>query len=134
VILATLREVAEMAAPLAVAVAVQGSQGEMPLEDAISRSNTTYTRSPAMVLRNYGWLTVLNDEMADRVGGGGRLGAGGAFVEVERLAAGGVYLRRRGFGRPRAERRGPAAVSAVPKLPTAAAKAARSMPPRWLIT
>jgi hypothetical protein len=91
-ILATLREVAELAAPLAVAVAVQGSQAEMPLEDAISRSNTTYTRSPATVLRNYGWLTVLSDEMADRVGGGGRLGAGGAFVEVERLAAGGWWL------------------------------------------
>ena len=92
VILATLREVAEMAAPLAVAVAVQGSQGEMPLEDAISRSNTTYTRSPATVLRNYGWLTVLSDEMADRVGSGGRLVACGAFAEVERLAAGGWWL------------------------------------------
>jgi hypothetical protein len=43
-------------------------------------------------LRNYGWLTVLGDEMAERVGGGDRLRASGAFVEVEPLAAGGWWL------------------------------------------
>ena len=92
VILATVREVAEMAAPLAVAVAVQGSQRETPLEVAIGRSNTTYVRRPGETLRNYGWLTVLGDEMAERVGGADRLRASGAFVEVDPLAAGGWWL------------------------------------------
>jgi hypothetical protein len=91
-ILATVREVAEIAAPVAVAVAVRGSQRSMPLEDALSSSNTTYVRNPGEVLRNYGWLTVLSDEMAERVGGAERLRTSGAFVEVDRLAAGGWWL------------------------------------------
>jgi hypothetical protein len=91
-ILTTVRAVAEMGAPLAAAVAIQGEQLLMPLEVAISRSNTTYVRRPAETLRNYGWLTVLSDELAERVGGADRLRASGAFVEAEPLAAGGWWL------------------------------------------
>lgn len=92
-LLATVREVAELAAPLAVAVAVRGSLTDTPLEVALSRSPTDYRKRPAEVLRNYGWLTVLSDEMAERVGGADRLSASGAFVEVEPLAAGGWWLQ-----------------------------------------
>jgi hypothetical protein len=91
-ILATVREVAEIGAPLAVAVAVKGQQRLMPLEEAIGPTNTTYVRKPAETLRNYGWLTVLGDDMAERVGGADRLRASGAFVEVEPLSAGGWWL------------------------------------------
>jgi hypothetical protein len=91
-ILDPVREVAEMSAPLAVAVAFEGSPLDMPLEDAISRTNTRYVRRPAEVLRNYGWLTVLSDAMADRVGGAKRLRDSGAFAEVEPLSAGGWWL------------------------------------------
>jgi hypothetical protein len=91
-ILAAVREVAERGAPLAVALAFQGSSRETPLEEAISRTNTKYVRRPAEVLRNYGWLTILSDAMADRVGGADRLRGSGAFVEVSPLAAGGWWL------------------------------------------
>jgi len=91
-ILAAVRAVADVGAPLAVALAFRGSSRETPLEEAISRTNTTYVRRPAEVLRNYGWLTVLSDAMADRVGGAGRLRGSGAFVEVAPLAAGGWWL------------------------------------------
>jgi hypothetical protein len=37
-------------------------------------------------------VTVLGDEMVERVGGADRLRASGAFVEVEPLAAGGWWL------------------------------------------
>ncbi|MEU8164929.1 hypothetical protein AB0B97_00310 [Micromonospora sp. NPDC049004] len=91
-ILATVRDVADLAAPVAVAVAVRGSLTDTPLEVALSRSSADYRKRPGEVLRNYGWLTVVSDEMAERVGGADRLRASGAFVEVEPLAAGGWWL------------------------------------------
>ncbi|MET8282935.1 hypothetical protein [Micromonospora sp. NPDC005174] len=91
-LLATVRDVANLAAPVAVAVAVRGSLTDTPLEEALSRSSADYRKQPGRVLRNYGWLTVLSDEMAERVGGADRLRVSGAFVEVEPLAAGGWWL------------------------------------------
>ena len=88
---ATVREVAEIGAPVAVAVSEQLGRSQTPLERALQRSVTKRAEA-ASVLRNYGWLTVLNEEMTDRVGGLSRLRAGGAFVEAEPLAAGGTWL------------------------------------------
>lgn len=90
-VLATVREVAEIAAPLAASVAVTATFLTTPLERAIDRYGSGLAEAGTF-LRNYGWLTVLNDEMTERVGGSGRLRASGAFVEVEPLAAGGWWL------------------------------------------
>ncbi|MEV8123265.1 hypothetical protein AB0P07_03915 [Streptomyces sp. NPDC085944] len=45
-----------------------------------------------LYLRGYGWLTVLPQELADRLGGAAELRATGAFHEVYELAEGGVWL------------------------------------------
>jgi hypothetical protein len=90
-ILATVREAAETAAPVAAAVAAEATFLTTPLERALARFGVGLPEAGAL-LRNYGWLTVLGDEMAERVGGGDRLRASGAFVEAERLAAGGWWL------------------------------------------
>jgi hypothetical protein len=89
-ILATVREVAEVAAPVAVAVADRFYRLATPLEAALNRY--TGQSEAGSVLRNYGWLTVLSDEMTERVGGLERLRASGAFVEADRLAGGGSWL------------------------------------------
>jgi hypothetical protein len=89
-ILATVRELAETAAPVAAAVAAEATFLTTPLERALTRFGVGLPEAGTL-LRNYGWLTVLGDEMAERVGGD-RLRASGAFVEAERLAAGGWWL------------------------------------------
>lgn len=43
-------------------------------------------------LRGYSWLTILLQELLDRVGGTDTLADSGAFVEVRPLSAGGVWL------------------------------------------
>jgi hypothetical protein len=40
----------------------------------------------------YGWLTVLAEELGERLGGLEVLRASGAFVQVDRLASGGFWL------------------------------------------
>ncbi|MEI4913982.1 hypothetical protein Q8G39_28440, partial [Klebsiella pneumoniae] len=53
-------------------------------DEAIADSRT--------VLRGYSWLTVVAGELADRLGGPDALRASGAFVQVEPLRSGGVWL------------------------------------------
>ncbi|GIF18172.1 hypothetical protein Ate02nite_09020 [Paractinoplanes tereljensis] len=89
-VLAAVREVAEVANPVAVAVATNFKRIETPLERALNRFQGR--AEAGSWLRNYGWLTVLSDEMTERVGGLHRLRSSGAFVEVEPLAAGGTWL------------------------------------------
>ena len=43
-------------------------------------------------LRGYSWLTILPQDLLDRVGGLDTLARSGAFVEIRPLAAGGVWL------------------------------------------
>ncbi|CCH16958.1 hypothetical protein [Micromonospora lupini] len=105
-LLAAVRDVADLAAPVAVAVALRGSLTDTPLEAALSGCSTDYRKRPGEVLRNYGWLTVLSDEMAERVGGADRLRTSGALVEVEPLAAGGCWRRRLGTSTARSRRPG----------------------------
>ncbi|MEU8377468.1 hypothetical protein AB0C22_30780 [Micromonospora sp. NPDC048894] len=90
-LLAAVREVAEVSAPVAVAFAEQWNPMVTPLEQALSRY-AVGVEEAGVVLRNYGWLTILSDEMADRVGGIARLRDSGAFVEAERLAQGSCWL------------------------------------------
>jgi hypothetical protein len=45
------------------------------------------------VLRGYAWLTIVPRELAVRLGGPEAMRATGAFVEVEQLAGGGLWLR-----------------------------------------
>jgi hypothetical protein len=91
VILATAREVAEMAAPVAAAVAIDSKFLTSPLEVALRRYGSGVSEAVTF-LRNYGWLTVLSNEMAERVGGGARLHGSGAFVQAQPLRAGGWWL------------------------------------------
>lgn len=44
------------------------------------------------VLRGYGWLTILAQELVERLGGASALEATGAFYEVRQLSKGGVWL------------------------------------------
>ena len=90
-LLAAVREVAEVSAPVAVAFAEQWNPMVTPLEQALSRY-AVGVEEAGIVLRNYGWLTILSDEMAERVGGFARLRDSGAFVEAERLAQGSCWL------------------------------------------
>ncbi|MFG1837354.1 hypothetical protein ACGFH8_02815 [Micromonospora sp. NPDC049175] len=94
-LLAAVRDVADLAAPVAVAVAVRGPLTDTSLEAALSGASADYRKRPGEVLCNHGWLTVLSDEIAERVGGADRLRAAGGFVEVEPLAAGGWCCWRR---------------------------------------
>jgi hypothetical protein len=43
-------------------------------------------------LRGYSWLTIVSQEVADKLGGAAELAATGAFAEVEPLAEGGLWL------------------------------------------
>jgi hypothetical protein len=90
-LLATVREVAEVSAPVAVAFAEQWTPMTTPLELALNRYAGAVEEA-GVFLRNYGWLTILSDEMADRLGGFARLRDSGAFVEAERLAHGSCWL------------------------------------------
>jgi hypothetical protein len=45
------------------------------------------------IVRSYGWITVISEETGSRLGGLDALTACGAFHQVERLAAGGFFLR-----------------------------------------
>lgn len=45
------------------------------------------------VLRGYSWVTVVPDEIAERLGGGEAFAASGAFWKVERLRQGGWWLQ-----------------------------------------
>lgn len=44
------------------------------------------------LLRGYGWLTILAQELGERLGGAAALRSSGAFTEVAPLARGGVWL------------------------------------------
>jgi hypothetical protein len=60
------------------------------------------------VARGYAWVTVLAEELGDRLGGVGGLLASGAFTEVTPLTGGGFWLRStehwRSYGPAEAER------------------------------
>jgi hypothetical protein len=63
------------------------------------RTPEKWRRNPAITigrcretLRGYGWLTVLAQQLADRVGGADALRATGAFSQVRQLQRGGVGL------------------------------------------
>ncbi|MFE9658385.1 hypothetical protein [Micromonospora sp. NPDC006431] len=61
----------------------------MPSEDAIPRSRK--------LLRGYGWITILGEEMGTRLGGETGLRNTGAFAEVAHLSNGGFWLKATSF-------------------------------------
>lgn len=68
--------------------------GQTPLDTAVFRGG----RIPSIiggrqVLRGYSWVTVVPSELAAKVGGVRALLASGAFVVVEELPSGGLWLR-----------------------------------------
>lgn len=46
-----------------------------------------------IIARSYSWVTVVPAELVGRLGGAGRLRATGAFVAVEELPSGGLWLQ-----------------------------------------
>jgi len=70
------------------------SAGQTPTEGTVGQPWLTDYEADStsrQFLRGYGWLTVLAQELADRLGGAQALRRTGAFHEVEPLAAGGVW-------------------------------------------
>ncbi|MBU2667096.1 DUF3396 domain-containing protein [Actinoplanes bogorensis] len=75
-------------------------QGSSVVEETTQpRTPERWRRDPAVTigrcretLRGYGWLTVLAQELADRVGGANALRGTGAFAQVRQLQRGGVGL------------------------------------------
>jgi hypothetical protein len=61
----------------------------IPIEQRDPQRSIAYSRKRA---RGYSWLTILSEEVAAKLGGQAKLSATGAFAEVERLAAGGLWL------------------------------------------
>jgi hypothetical protein len=89
-LLATLYEVAQRSNPSSGSVYLLEGGLTPPLEHLLHRSDGLPTSR--QVARDYGWLTVLAEELGDRLGGLPALRASGAFAQVERLAAGGYWL------------------------------------------
>jgi hypothetical protein len=94
-LLSMVREVADMCAP---------SYGEISYDNAshidcstswehnLGRRPWLTVRAAATTLRGYSWLTIIGQQIGDRLGGVARLRASGAFVEVDQLANGGYWL------------------------------------------
>jgi hypothetical protein len=92
VLLDTLRQVADMSNPTAGFVFRHGQMGP-PLEAALYlRPDRTVPRSRE-VLRDYGWVTAVPQQLGDRLGGLRSLQASGAFHDVAQLTAGGYWLQ-----------------------------------------
>ena len=60
--------------------------------DLWTRPSETVARS-LEVLRGYSWVTVVPDVLVERLGGVGKIAESGAFVRVEALRSGGVWLQ-----------------------------------------
>jgi hypothetical protein len=66
---------------------------EVQLPPNYGRNLPMYTVGEShQILRGYAWLTIVPRELAERLGGAPALESSGAFADVRRLAAGGVWL------------------------------------------
>jgi hypothetical protein len=105
-LLATLYEVAQRSNPSSGSVYLLEGGLKPPLEHLLNRTDGLQTSR--QMVRDYGWLTVLAEELGERLGGLPALRASGAFAAVERLAAGGFWLLATPtwdeFGWPEAQR------------------------------
>ncbi|PRY33694.1 hypothetical protein CLV70_101857 [Pseudosporangium ferrugineum] len=105
-LLAVLHEVAQRSNPSSGSIYLLEEGYAPPLEHLLNR--TDGRQMSRQVVRDYGWLTVLAEELGERLGGLPALRASGAFVQVERLAAGGFWLLATPtwdeFGWPEAQR------------------------------
>lgn len=105
-LLATLYEVAQRSNPSSGSVYLLEDRLKPPLEHLLYR--TDGLQNSRQMVRDYGWLTVLAEELGERLGGLPALRAAGAFAQVERLTEGGFWLLATPtwdeFGWPQAER------------------------------
>jgi hypothetical protein len=92
-----MREYADRLNPSHGQIGVEHALGETTLEDRLppnyGRNSPMYTVGESrQFLRGYGWLTIVPEELAGRVGGVHGLASTGVFAEVAALSAGGVWL------------------------------------------
>lgn len=92
VILDVLRGVAEQCNPTSGLLFTPEGPLQTPLEAGLDLSPRRTISRSRDVLRGYGWLTIMAQELGDRLGGLPALRASGAFHEVARLDAGGYWL------------------------------------------
>ncbi len=69
------------------------TRGRTALDVLLRRLRDQSVAESRTVLRGYSWVTILAQELADRLGGVAALRATGAFHTVEPLRGGGVWLR-----------------------------------------
>lgn len=68
--------------------------GKTALDSALRRGGRVKSMMQSrQVLRGYSWCTICPRELAQRLGGSSALQATGAFVEVEELPSGGLWLQ-----------------------------------------
>ncbi len=89
-----LRSIVEDANPSYAHVA-QGGYGlwQTPLEASLRIYANKTVPHARQTLRGYSWITVLSQEIGDRLGGLPRLARSSAFCDVSQLAGGGYWLR-----------------------------------------
>jgi hypothetical protein len=92
VILDVLRGVAERCNPTSGVLFTAEGPLQTPLEAGLNLSPRRTVPRSREVLRDYGWLTIMAQELGDRLGGLPALRAAGVFHEAAQLAAGGYWL------------------------------------------
>jgi len=92
VILNVLRVAAEGCNPTSGLLYTPESSLQTPLEVALDVWPFETIPRSRQVLRDYGWLTIMAQELGDRLGGLPALRASGAFHEAAQLNAGGYWL------------------------------------------
>lgn len=95
--LAFLEQVADSANPACgeISYAPQGQSDSAPLEYLLSR-NRSWRESVAEsrhTVRSYSWVTIISEEIGQRLGGRGALQESGAFYRVKHMSGGGFLLQ-----------------------------------------
>jgi hypothetical protein len=92
IILDVVRRAAERCNPTSGVLFTPENSLQTPLEAGLNLWPYETIPRSREVLRDYGWLTVMAQELGDRLGGLPALRATGAFHQAEQLGAGGYWL------------------------------------------
>ncbi|WP_432990988.1 hypothetical protein [Dactylosporangium sp. CA-233914] len=92
-LLRVLRAVAEHSNPVHGEVSWGTSFTQAVYEEATHQYPQRTLPNGRWALRSYAWVTILPEEIGERLGGLDALRASGAFVEVDHLAGGGYWCR-----------------------------------------
>ncbi|MEV4630668.1 hypothetical protein AB0J90_30830 [Micromonospora sp. NPDC049523] len=90
--LAFVRTVADDCNPAYGEISYDRGSGRTAFENVFDGRPSRTVLESRRTLRGYAWLTICPEEVGDRLGGVDGLRAGGAFVEVDKLAGGGYWL------------------------------------------